>query len=458
MEIWIMAYNIKPYNIDQPFLLPPSLRDWLPEGELAWFVLDLVDQMDLRGFYLDYREDGQGHALYDPKMMVTLLIYSYCIGERSSRRIEKHCLHDVSFRVITANQCPDFTTIARFRRDNLDKLDHIFVEVLRLCDKAGLVKLGLVALDGTKMKGNASLSANRTQEQIIDEVQHILKEAEQVDTEEDVKLGSLHEENEIPPELRNRQTRLSRLHECVEQLEAEKAYAKQQYAQNIEDREKKEMESGRSIPGPKPKAPNESELLESKANITDPDSRIMKSSKGFIQGYNAQAIATKDQIIIAAYVTQQANDVRQLHPMLGLAHATLQAAGIYKIIKSGLGDAGYSSEENLRAKSETELLIATLKDWKQRKALREQPPPRGRIPKDMNLRDRMERKLLTKRGRALYKQRGQIIEPIFGQTKDARRIDRFLLRGIEAVDAEWVLICATSNIRKLYRSGKFLMN
>jgi transposase len=458
MEIWIMAYNIRPYNIDQPYLLPPSLQDWLPEGELAWFVLDLVDQIDLRDFYKSYREDGQGHALYDPKIMVALLIYSYCLGERSSRRIEYHCLHDISFRVITANQCPDFTTIARFRRDHLDKLDHIFVEVLRLCAHAGLVKLGVVALDGTKMKANAALSANRTKERIIDEVQHILQEAEAIDTEEDARLGNLREENPIPPELKNRKSRLTRLQECKRHLEAEEALEKQQHEQILDERAKKESASGRKISGRKPKAPDSGELRESKANVTDPDSRIVKSSKGFIQGFNAQAIATADQIIIAASVTQQANDVQQLHPMLGLARATLHAAGVYNVIKLALADAGYFSEKNLQAKVETELLIATLKDWKQRKALRDQPPPRGRIPNDMSLRDRMERKLLTKRGRSLYKQRSKIIEPIFGQTKDARRIDRFLLRGIEAVDAEWTLICATSNILKLYRSGKLLMN
>jgi transposase len=452
-----MGYNIRTYDHNQPFLLPPTLQEWLPDKELAWFVLDVVDQMDLSAFYLRYRHDGQGNALYDPKIMVALLIYAYCLGERSSRKIEQHCLRDISFRVITANQLPDHATIARFRRDNLELIEDLFVEVLRLCVSAGLVKVGVVALDGTKMKANASLAANRTKEQLVEEVKKMLMEAEAHDVEEDARLGSKREEDELPPELWDRKTRLARLRECKARLEAEEAYEQQEYQAKLKLREEKEAESQQKLRGRKPKPPDESPP-EQKANATDPDSRIVKSSKGFVQGYNAQAVATEQQIIIAAAVTQQENDVRQLIPMLGLAKFYMVEAGLDAALGTVLGDAGYFSDENLRAKTEAELLIATLKDWKQRKALRDQPPPRGRIPNGMSLRDRMERKLLTKRGRALYKKRGKTIEPIFGQVKDGRGIDRFLLRGVEGADGEWMLICATHNVLKLFRSGKMWVN
>ena len=451
-----MGYNIKTYNHNQPFLLPPTLQEWLPEKELAWFILEIVGQLDLSAFYKRYRLDGQGSAAYDPKIMVTLLIYAYCLGERSSRKIESHCVHDISFRVITANQLPDHATISRFRREHLKLIEDLFVQVLRLCASAGLVKVGVVALDGTKMKANASLAANRNKKQLTEEVEKIMAEAEAKDAEEDARLGTKREEGELPPELWDRKSRLARLQECKARIETEDALEQQEYKDKMKLRDEKETETGQKLRGRKPKPPDESPP-ERKANATDPDSRIMKSSKGFVQGYNGQAVATENQIIIAAAVTQQENDVRQLHPMLGLAKKYMVAAGLDAALGTVLGDAGYFSEENLCAPTEAELLIATTKDWKQRKALREQPSPRGRIPNDMSLRDRMERKLLTKRGRALYKKRGKTIEPIFGQVKDGRGIDRFLLRGVEGVDGEWMLICATHNLLKLFRSGKMWM-
>src|SRR4030042_1177095 len=394
-----MAYNLIECNREQMFLMPVSLKEWLPENHLVWLVLDAVETIDLSKFYLKFRSDGWGSAAYDPRMMVSLLLYAYCLGVRSSRQIERACEVDVAFRVIAGNLRPDYSTICRFRSENEQELVMLFTDILRLCAEAGLVEAGVVALDGTKIKANASLSANRTQEHIEEEVRKMLAEAKQKDEEE--------------------------------------------------------ASVGHRKRGRKPKETDEilKKAEKAKANVTEPDSRIMKTRKGYIQGYNAQAIVDKGQIILAADVTQEPNDVHQLHPMTDKAKQELQAAGVHEEIKSELADAGYWSENNVVKSSPTdpEFLIAPTKDWKQRKAMREQGAPRGRIPKDLSPRDRMERKLLTKRGRILYKLRGQTVEPVFGQIK-SRGYDMFMRRGLHAVRSEWKLICATHNLLKLFRS------
>jgi transposase len=438
------------------FLMPVSLRDWLPGGHLAWFVLDAVEAIDLSKFYLKYRSDGWGRAAYDPRMMVSLLLYAYCLGVRSSRQIERACEVDVAFRVIAGNLKPDYSTVCRFRSENEGELGMLFTEVLRLCAEAGLVKAGVVALDGTKIKANASLSANRTQENIKEEVRKMLAEAREKDEEEDRLFGKGSRGDEIPEELKDRRSRLARLKECRERLAMEKEEKAQCQAEKIERREAEETVAGHRKRGRKPK--ETAEILKAaekaKANVTEPGSRIMKTRKGYIQGYNAQAMVDRGQIVLAADVTQEPNDVRQLHPMTGEAQQELKAAGIEEEIKSELADAGYWSEGNITQSSPTtpEFLIATTKDWKQRKAMREQGAPRGRIPKDLSSRDRMERKLSTKRGRSLYKLRGQTVEPVFGQIK-SRGCDRFMRRGLQAVRSEWRMICATHNLLKLFRSG-----
>jgi len=248
---------------------------------------------------------------------------------------------------------------------------------------------------------------------------------------------------------------LAGLRECKERLEREEAEKKQQQVEKIQRRLVEETETGKKKRGRKPKEPDSLPEVDAKANITDPESRIMKTRKGYVQGYNAQAVVTKDQIIIAAEVTQEENDVHQLCPMLELASAELKRIGSEEEAKIALMDAGYWSEENiLRAGLyETELLIATKKDWKQREVLRNAPPPMGRIPSGLSSRERMERKLLTKRGRKLYKLRSQTVEPIFGQIKEVRGCKRFMRRGHCAVRSEWRLICATHNLLKLFRNG-----
>lgn len=450
-----MAYNFRLLDRDQMYLMPPSLREWLPEDDLAWFVMDAVNEMDLEKFYRKYREDGRGSAAYDPSMMVSLLLYSYCMGERSSRRIERLCERDVAYRVIAANQAPDHATIARFRQAFEQELGELFSQALRLCTKAGLVKVGLVALDGTKIKANAALAANRTYASIEEEVRRWLKEAQATDEEEDRLFGPDRRGDELPPELANRRSRLARLKECKERLEREAAEAAAAQQAKVDAAKAEEATTGKKRRGRKPKAALPTPEAGARANVTDPDSRIMKTRSGYVQGYNAQAVVTEDQIIVAAEVTQEENDVKQLHPMLARAEENLTAAGCREKIEVAAADAGYWSEANIRNADPEgpELLIATTKDWKQRKALREQPTPRGRIPANLPPRERMERKLLTERGRALYAKRSRTVEPVFGQIKGARGCDRFMRRGKSACDSEWKLCCATHNLLKLWRQA-----
>jgi transposase len=456
----VAGYNFIRPNRDQLFLMPPALQDWLPPDDLVYFLLDAVDQFDLTAFHAAYRADGVGQAAFQPHMMVALLLYAYCLGVRSSRQIERLCERDVAFRVVAGDLRPDHATIARFRQRHSEGLKGLFTDILRLCKEAGLVRVGVVALDGTKMAADAALEANRTYESIRKEVETMLTEAEAKDVEEDRLHGPERRGDELPEAMRDRGSRPERLRRCRERLEQEAAAAAAEHAQKLEERAAKEARTGRKLRGRKPKPVSEAPEAEAKADVTDPDSRIMKTRRGYLQGYNAQAVATADQIIVAADVTADENDVDQLHPMLAAAANELKAAGIEETVKAALVDAGYCSEENLeRADPEgPELFVATRKDWKQREQLRQAPPPRGRIPGHLSRRERMDRKLLTKRGRRLYKQRSQIIEPVFGQTKTCRGIDRFQRRGLANCQSEWKVICGTHNLLKLWRSGKARRN
>ncbi len=446
-------FNFIEADRDQPYLLPPSLQEWLPENHLAWFVLDAVDQMDTRPFFKRFREDGRGGAAFEPTLMVSLLLYAYCVGERSSRQIERLCETDVAFRVIAVNLKPDHATTARFRRNHRKELNALFVEILRLCKEAGLVKMGTVALDGTKIKANAALDANRTHDGLEEEVAKMLSEAESKDSEEDAIHGA-RRGDELPEELRGRESRLARLKECRDRLKREAEAKAEEQAQKIREREAEEKASGEKMRGRKPTPPDPTPAPEAKANVTDPESRIMKTRSGYLQGYNAQAAVTEEQIIVAAEVTQEANDVRQLQPMMTSIRETAAAAGIRDRVGALVADAGYWSEQNAQpdGRVKTEFLIATMKDWKQREAMRNLPPPVGRIPMIATLQDRMERKLRTKRGRELYRKRGRTVEPVFGQIKDARKIDRFLLRGHSGAALEWKLICGAHNLLKMWRN------
>ncbi len=452
-----MAYNLLALDREQGYLMPPSLREWLAEEDLAWFVLDAVEQMDLDEFYAVYRNDGWGAAAYDPAMMVGVLLYAYCQGIRSSRKIGRALERDVGFRVVAANQRPDFRTICRFRSEHEKALERLFVQVLWLCREAGLVKLGVVALDGAKVAANAALDANRNHEALKEEVQRMLVEARKIDMEEDALFGAEKRGDELPEGLGRRVERLKRLQEAKTRLEKEAEAAARVAQERLAQRQAEEMASGKKKRGRKPKVVEPAPIEEAKANMTDPDSRIMKARQGYVQGYNAQAIVSRDQIIVATGVTQEANDVQQLKPMLETLERTLEAAGIEDRPRAALADAGYWSEANAigcTCPEGPELLIATSKDWKQRKAAREKGCPRGRIPNDLSPRERMERKLLTQRGRRMYRLRGITIEPVFGQLKEGQGCRRFMRRGLPAVQSEWSLMATIHNLLKLWRSGQ----
>ncbi|MFH1498081.1 MAG: transposase [Verrucomicrobiota bacterium] len=457
-----MAYNFTTCNRDQLYLLPPSMKDWLGEDHFVWFLLDAIEEMDLSAFHAAYRRDGKGQKAHNPKVMVAVLLYGYCHGERSSRQLERLCQESVPYRILASDTAPDHCAFARFRQRHEAQLKSLFHDILRLCGEAGVLKVGLVSLDGTKMKANASLAANRTLAGLEKEIAAMVSEAAARDAEEDVRYGRDRRGDELPTELRHRQDRLRRLAECQARLAAEKEAARREQENKLAQREAEEAASGAKKRGRRPKTPDQvvEAKAEAKANITDPGSAIMKTRQGYVQGYNAQAVVTAEQYVVAPGLTSEANDQRQLHPMLAAAAANLRAVGVMKAIGVALADAGYCSERNLseRRVGGPEILINTTKDWKRRQALREEPPPRGRIPSGLTVTERMERKLRTKRGSALYRQRAQTVEPVFGQIKDVRGLDRFSRRGESACASEWALICAAHNLLKLYRSGQAAWN
>jgi len=448
-----VAYNFLAPERDQLYLLPPSVTDWLPEDHLCFFVLDAVDEMDLSGFYTGYRQDGWGGAAHDPKAMVALLLYAYCLGLRSSRQIERACYVDVAFRVICAGLFPDHTTIARFRSRHEQALKSLFSASLRLCAKAGMAGVGLVALDGTKMAAPASMQANRTKETIDQEVEKMFAEAVATDAAEDAEHRSAPG-NKPPATLRGREDRRRRFAEAKVALDAELAEARAAHEAHLAERAAKEAEQGKRLRGRKPKAPEDKAgHKERKANTTDPESRVMSTPNGFLQGYNAQAAANEDQVVVAAEVTQEQNDTHQLHPMIGATERSVAEAGIEERPEKLLADAGYASEENFAAlgDDDPEAYVAT-------RNMKNNPTPRtgrrGPLPKNATLVEQMDRKVSRQAGRALYRRRQQIIEPIFGQIKEVRGIRRFMRRGKAAADSEWKLICGTHNLMKVYRRAR----
>jgi transposase len=448
-----MSYNFKHCNREQLFFLPPDIRNWLNDDHLAYFIIDAVGQMDIRPFYRSYREDGRGGQGFEPSMMVCLILYAYSVGERSSRKVERLCEHDVAFRVIAANAKPDHATIARFRKDHCDLFETLFLEILRLCKAAKMLRLGVVALDGTKIGANASLAANRTDASLAAEIKKIFEEAAALDAEEDAKYGPKNRGDEMPKELRDPVSRIARLKECKKRLEEEATLAKTEQQDKIDKRAESEKESGKKKRGRKPRSPEEVVDEEAKANVTDPESRIMKTRSGYIQGYNAQAMATEDQIIIAADVTQEENDLKQARPMIDKSKSVLTSIGVEEKMESCALDAGYFSEAvvNSATDNDPELFIATKKDWKQCKELRSEEVFSEPIPEDLGTKERMAYKLKTERGKTVYAKRKIIIEPIFGQVKSCRRIRDFMMRGLQTAKGEWQLICATHNLLKLFR-------
>lgn len=438
----------------QLLLLPQSVDKWISENHMVRFILDIVNQMDLWLFYRSYGKEGG--AVYDPAMMLAVLVYAYCQGRRSSRKIAKACEEELPYRWLTGNTVPDHCAIARFRARHEKLMKKVFVEILSLCSEVGLVRVGNVFVDGTKIKSNASLSANRTLGQLEKEIDQMIEEAKAQDEEEDRRYGQDRRGDELPEELEDPRRRLSRLKEAKARLEAKAKEEREEQEAKIRAREQEEQATGRKKGGRKPKAPDEAVREDRKANATDPDSRIMKTRQGYVQGYNSQAVVTKDQIILGAEVTQEENDLHQLEPMIDETRKTISEAGIDESINTCAADTGYWRDDLPLETLEGEglkLLIAVQKDCKQRSQCNEEEsPPRGRIPSDITPRERMGRRLRTKEGRKIYKLRSQTVEPVFGQIKATLGVNGFLRRGIEAVRSEWKLICACHNLMKLFRA------
>lgn len=490
-----MGFNFRCGERDQQFLMPPSVRDWLAEDHLAWFVLDAVAEFDLAQFYGRYRDDGRGGAAYEPSLLVGVLVYAYCVGDRSSRLIERRLTEDVAYRVVAANVCPDHATIARFRAEHEDALAGLFAQVLALCAAAGMVRVGVVAVDGTKMGADASGVATMTEDRLHQaleaEARRIIEEAKAIDAAEDEAFGDARGD-ELPDELADRSTRLARLRAAKARLDAEAA------------------------------SPRSKDAKALRVNTTDPDSRAMKTSTGFVQGFNAQAAATTEQVLVAAELTASPIDVHQLEPLICAAMTNLAHAGVAEPIGVIVADAGYYSTANATLEAGCEVLIAptkakslptdapppprdlradteraeaeraarlaeafdrtiageltltaaagelgmsvsrasVLRDAYQRRGLdalvrRKRANGEGRRPprvaRETLVRHNMLSRLATPEGRSLYAQRAPTIEPIFGQLKAARGVRRFQRRGLAACASEWKLLAATHNLLKLWR-------
>jgi transposase len=440
-----VGQNFLSCDREQALLLPPSLREWLPEGHLAWFVLDAVATIDLTAFYAEYRDDGWGRAAHDPAMMVALLLYAYAIGERTSRRIERRCHEDIACRVICANRAPDHATIARFRVRHERALADLFTEVLVLAARAGVVSVGLVAVDGSLVAGNASPQATKTYAAIRAEVEQMLKDAAEADAADDERFGEARGD-ELPPELADPRSRRERLRRCKEELEVEQAQQQAAYEANLAWRADWEAAHGRKLGGRKPQPPAADALEKRTINTTDPDSRVMRrSGRRPVQGYNVQVVASPEQIILAAEITQAANDSGQLEPMITATIDTLTAAGVDAELETVLADGGYwNSAQIARLRQHGMQPIVPTKSGVR-------STPRTLSPRQGPEAQRIEQLLDTDEGRALYRRRQQIVEPVFAHTKTLRRIDRFQRRGLAACAAEWKLIAATHNILKLWR-------
>jgi len=454
--------TFRPYQPDQLLLLPPSIQEWLPEHHLARFVSEVVDELDLSAIEDCYTEE-RGYPPYHPRMMVKVLVYGYCTGTYASRRLAAKLIEDVAYRYLAAGNQPDFRTISDFRKEHGAALSGLFNQVLKLCRKAGLVKLGRVAVDGTKVKANASkhkaMSYGRMVEKERDlkrEVAEMLARAEAADREDDARYGADRSGDELPEELQRRESRLKKIREAKAALEAE---AKDQAAQEAEakksqivERAREEERRGRRFGGKPPQIPDPEQAKpapKAQRNFTDPESRIQKTPDGFIQGYTAVlAVDQEAQVIVSQHVTPSAPEVNELLPAVDRIRLVLRRKP-----KQVVADAGYWSESNLEGLAERGIdgYVA------RHRSKHSEPPsaaPRGRIPKQMSLTERMQRKLRTQQGRAVYAQRKEIVEPVNGQIKQARGFRQFLRRGVQRVSEEWALICTAHNLLKLRATWK----
>ena len=438
-----MPKGYRTYLPEQDLLLPPSLRQWVAEDHLVYFVSDVVDQLDLSAMHAVYEKEKRGQPPYDPRLMTKLLVYGYCTGVFSSRRIQKRVQEDIPFKVLAAGNEPDFRTISDFRKIHIEILQNLFEQVLALALESGAIKLGRVSLDGTKVKANASkhkaMSYGRMQEkqqQLKEEVKQLLEQAEAADKEEDGRYGSKRGD-ELPEELRRRETRLAKIKAAQKVVE-----------QRARDRA---AEEGKSAQEAKRAKPDDKDQY----NFTDPESRIMKGGDGFVQGYNAQAAVEPTWLLIVGQsVTEAANDKQQLMPLVEIIE---QQSG--QRPQAILADSGYCSEENLghlesadQPERKIDGFIAT---GKQKHGEHRLPAKRGPLPNGATKVDRMKQKLRTKVGKAMYAARKGVVEPVFGQIKQARGFRQFLLRGKDKVKGEWSLLCLTHNVLRLYAAMQY---
>ena len=471
-----MAINLREVDRDQLLLLPPSVADWLPDDHLAFFVLDVVAELDLAAFYADYREDGRGGSAYDPAVTLAVLLYAYCTGERSSRRIERRLAEDVAFRVIAVNQQLDHATLARFRRRHAEAIAEVFSQVLGLCVREGLVEAGVISIDGTKLEANASAWANRTRRQLAAEV---LAEAEAVDADEDERFGKTRGD-ELPEGWRHRSGRRSRVREALRQLDEQGA---SDYESRLAARAAKEAELGHKLAGRKPSPLKQDQ--DRLANPTDPDSRMLRARNRFVQGYNAQAAVSADQVVVAAEVTNAAHDSTMFETMVHATEANLESSGATPV-QTFVADTGYWSVDNVMMETDAELLITPmpvvngkLEPEDPRLDLREAILARveagqlslAQAAAEMGVSDVWARKLFDNRqhgrgdpavlrkqmlerletpeGRRRYALRKVTTEPVFGNIKANLRFRRVSGRGIGLATSEWRLICAVHNLLKL---------
>jgi transposase len=473
-----VSANVLEVDRDQLWLMPPSLADWLPEDHLAWFVLDMVAELDMSAFYAGLREDGRGGACYDPAVMLAVLLYAYCVGERSSRRIERRLVDDVAFRVVAANQQPDHATLARFRARHQDAIAGLFAQVLGLCVSEGLVATGVVSIDSTKIEANASAWSNRTRVQIAEE---ILAEAQRIDAAEDTALGD-RRGGELPEGWARRRDRRPRLAEALRQLEEQGPSDWETYQA---ERAAKEAAGGRRLAGRKPRSGSKKGKRR-QANTTDPDSRMQRARNRFLQGYNAQAAMSEDQVIVASELSTAANDSTMFAPVVEATETNLASVGRAGTVGAYAADAGYWSVSNATLDTTAEPLIAPLPATRgitdpndPRIAARNQVLDRHEAGKltikqaaiemgvsetwARHLRDSRRRggadpararkemleRLSSEHGKALYAKRWFTAEPTFGNIKANLRFRRFARRGQQAVLSEWRLICSVHNLLKL---------
>ena len=449
----MVGFNFVGSDLDQGFLLPPDMREWLDPGDLAFFVLDAVAQFDLSGFEAGYRGDGRGGAAYQPQMMVGLLLFAYCEGVKSSRQIERRCVRDVAYRVLTGNRQPDHATIARFRDRHQAELAAVFVQVLRLCAQAGLVRVGLVALDGTKLRADATslknydaARADKAIGRLEEQVAELLVAAGSADAAEDAAEPDPPSTTEMAERLRDRQRRLAALQQAKKRLDEQAVEA-----QRVQDQRRIEWEKRRVGLPPAEKPPQEA-LTRLRTNLTDPDSRILRVAGGYVQGFNAQAVVTQEQVVVAAEVVQDATDVDSYHPMLDAARDMLDQAGVSAPVEAVVADAGYASKRNrttTRKPGDDPTPLVAMRRPGGKKLPDGSDPPNLQLLTDPTL-QQMKQRLESEEGRLLYARRKVMVEPVFGQMKQ-RSGPRLQHRGQPKVAVEWKMMASAHNLLKLWR-------